>query len=212
MNRLLAMGFCLSAIEATAAQAVPRIYIEPQEGFESYLSAAIVKKRVPVVVTQDRENATFILTSSVKAKEESTGSKVARCLFAYCAGIQGTQSATVQLINVRTKDVTWGYNVIKGSAAAYQSTAEAAAKHLKHYLETNPILEAQVSPRPAPTPSIDPPPPPAPPTEIKPGMTMAQVEGALGTADRATKFANKEIRAYGALKVTFVEGKVANVE
>ena len=211
MNRLLVIGFCLSAIEANAAQSTPRIYIEPQDGFESYLSAAIVKKRVPVIVTQDRENATFILTSSVKAKEESTGSKVARCLFAYCAGIQGTQSATVQLINIRTKDVTWGYNVIKGSAAAYQSTAEAAAKHLKHYLETNPVTEAQ-GPRPAPTSTIDPPPPPAPPTEIKPGMTMAQVEAALGTADRSTKFADKEIRAYGNLKVTFVEGKVANVE
>ena len=123
---------------ASSQTASPRIYVEPQEGFESYLSAAIVKKHVPAVVTQDKENASFVLTSAVLAKEESTGSKVARCLFAYCAGIQGTQTATVQLVNVKTKEVAWAYNVKKGSASAYQSTAEAAAKHLKKFLEEHP--------------------------------------------------------------------------
>jgi hypothetical protein len=72
------------------------------------------------------------------AKEESSGSKVARCLFLYCAGIQGNQTATVQLVNSSTKEVAWAYNVHKGSATAYQSTAEAVAKHLKDFLEKHP--------------------------------------------------------------------------
>ena len=109
-----------------------------QGGFESYLSAAIVKKHVPAVVTQHKENASFVLSSAVLRKEESTGSKVARCLFAYCAGMDGTQTATVQLVNVKTKEVAWAYNVKKHSANAYQSTAEAAAKHLKRFLEEHP--------------------------------------------------------------------------
>src|SRR5258707_88110 len=109
MKRLSAIAILLTIGHWASAQpASPRIYVEPQDGFESYLSAAIVKKHVPAVVTQDKENASFVLTSVVLAKEESTGSKVARCLFAYCAGIQGTQTATVQLINVRTKEVSWG--------------------------------------------------------------------------------------------------------
>ena len=79
-----------------------------------------------------------MLTSAVIAKEESAGSKLARCLFAYCIGMEGTQTATVQLVNAKTKEVVWAYNVRKGSASAYQSTAEAAAKHLKKFLEEHP--------------------------------------------------------------------------
>lgn len=137
----LLMGIVTLALAgylALGQTASPRIYVEPQGGFESYLSAAIVKKHVPAVVTEDKQNAAFVLTSAVLSKEESTGSKVARCLFAYCAGIQGTQTATVQLINVKTQEVVWAYNVKKGSANAYQSTAEAAAKHLKRFLEEHP--------------------------------------------------------------------------
>ena len=115
----------------------PRIYIEPQGGFESYISAAIIKKHVPAVVTQNKDDAQFRLTSTVLTKEESTGSKVARCLFLYCAGIQGVQTATVQLIAVQTDEVAWAYNVRKGSAQAYQSTAEAIAKHLKQFLDNH---------------------------------------------------------------------------
>jgi len=115
-----------------------RIYIPPQNGFESYLSAAIVKKHVPVIVTESKEDAQFVLTSAVLAKEENAGSKVARCLFMYCLGVEGSQTATVQLVNAKTQDVAWAYNVRKGSAQAYQSTAEAVAKHLKHFLEDHP--------------------------------------------------------------------------
>ena len=124
---------------ASSQTASPRIYVEPQDGFESYLSAAIVKKHVPAVVTQDKENASFVLTSAVLAKEESTGSKVSPDVsLRIVRGIQGTQTATVQLVNVKTKEVAWAYNVRKGSASAYQSTAEAAAKHLKKFLEEHP--------------------------------------------------------------------------
>lgn len=116
----------------------PRIYIQPQEGFESYIAAAIVKKHVPAVVTENKGEAEYLLTSAVIAKEESAGSKVARCLFMYCAGAEGSQTATVQLVNIRTQNVAWAYNVRKGSAKAYQSSAEAIAKHLKQFLEEHP--------------------------------------------------------------------------
>ena len=134
MKLLLLLVSALSAFGQSRAEA-PRIYIQPQEGFESYISAAIVKKKVPAVVTQNKQDAAFVLTSAVDAKTESTGSKVARCLFLYCAGMEGNQTATVQLVNSKN-EVAWAYNVKKGSARAYQSTAEAIAKHLKQYLES----------------------------------------------------------------------------
>jgi hypothetical protein len=107
-------------------------------GYESYIAAAIVKKHVPVVVTDDRDHADFVITSSVTGKEESTGSKFARCLFAYCAGIEGTQTVSIRLINATTKDVAYAYNVRKAGATNYQSSAEAVAKHLKQFLEGKP--------------------------------------------------------------------------
>lgn len=137
---LVGIGILLALLQASPlfAQGAPRIYVEEQDGFESYITAAIVKKRVPAVVTRNKEEAHFHLTSAVTTKEESAGSKVARCLFMYCAGMEGSQTATVQLINASTQEVAWAYNVRKGSAKAYQSSAEAIAKHLKRFLQRNP--------------------------------------------------------------------------
>ena len=129
---------CSALFAAEPRGGSPRIFIEPQNGFDSYVSAAIVKKNVPAVVTTVKDDANYILTSAVITKEESTGSKVARCLFLYCAGAAGTQTATVQLINAKTQEVAWAYNVQKANASAYQSTAEAIAKHLKQFFEKHP--------------------------------------------------------------------------
>jgi hypothetical protein len=137
---LIALGIpiTIAAFGAKASRAPadsPRIYIEPQNGFESYISAAIIKKQVPALVTLNKADAKFVLTSVVLQEKETTGGKIARCLFLYCAGIAGIQTATVQLINPANQQVVWAYNVRKGSASAYQSTAEAIAKHLKEFLE-----------------------------------------------------------------------------
>jgi hypothetical protein len=132
---VLAIFLCCACF----AQA-PRIYIEPdsQGGFDSYLSAAMIKKHVPAVVTRNAEEASYILSNKVIAKEASATTKVLGCLLAYCAGAAGTQTATVQLIDAKTHEVVWAYNVQKASAAAWQSTSEAVAKHLKEFLEKNP--------------------------------------------------------------------------
>ena len=59
--------------------------------------------------------------------------KIARCAFAYCAGINGHQTATMELVN-RDGTVVYAYNVRKGGSHNYQSSAEAIAKHLKQWL------------------------------------------------------------------------------
>ena len=110
-----------------------KMFIAPSEGFESYLSAALIKKHTPVQVTSLEGEATYRLSFVVDRREESTGAKVARCLFAYCAGIAGTQSVSVQVF--KGSDLVWAYNVIKPSAVNSQSTAEAVAKHFKNFLE-----------------------------------------------------------------------------
>ena len=130
---ILATLLTLGAIQVSAAEG--SMYIEPQGGFETYIAAAMTKKNVPIRVTDDKNLAKYVLRSVEEAKPESTGGKVVRCLFAYCAGIEGTSSASVELVDRETGDVVWGYEVKKAGASNHQSKAEAIAKHLKSWLE-----------------------------------------------------------------------------
>jgi hypothetical protein len=114
----------------------PKIYITPQNGFESYLAGAFTKKSVPAQIVQGPETADYVLSPApVQQKPESAGGKIARCLFAYCAGIEGSQTASVTLIDTKTNGVVWAYNVRKSGSSNFQSSAEACAKHLKNWLE-----------------------------------------------------------------------------
>ena len=114
----------------------PKIYIAPMQGFETYLAAAFTKKTVPATAIQNSDGADFVLQATpVQQNAESTGSKIARCLFAYCAGINGTNNVSVQLIDVKTNSMVWAYSVKKQGSANFQSSAEACAKHLKNWLE-----------------------------------------------------------------------------
>ena len=68
----------------------PRIFIAPDQGFESYLAAAMTKKHVPIEVLQDENQADYVLSAApVQEKPESAGGKIARCMFMYCGGIEG---------------------------------------------------------------------------------------------------------------------------
>src|SRR5437667_10855528 len=91
MKRLLVLALLASATVATTGQTErPMLYITPTtDGFEVYLSAAMLKKEVPVTIVTKEESATLVLkASAVEIQQQSTGSKIARCLFAYITGMQ----------------------------------------------------------------------------------------------------------------------------
>jgi len=140
--RLAALSALAAAISAQAPteKAVPTIYIEPQNGFESYISAAFFSKHVPAAISADREKATLILRSgAVVVHEEKSGlGKLARCAYALCIGIDGSQTVSVELLDPAANQIVWAYNVRKTGAVNFQSSAEAIAKHLKEFLETKP--------------------------------------------------------------------------
>ena len=81
----------------------------------------------------------MLRAAPVEIKTESTGGKIARCLFAYCAGIEDKGNVSVQLIETGSTKVLWAYSVNKqkGGNKNSQSMAEAAAKHLKEFVEHN---------------------------------------------------------------------------
>ena len=123
---------CLIAGLASAEEAKPTLYIAPNgDGFDVYLAAAMSKKEVPVTLVDKPENATYTLKAAqVEVQKESTGSKVTKCLFLYCAGINDKGNTSVQLVKDGT--IQWSYSVNKGRGEKNrQSMAEAVAKHLK---------------------------------------------------------------------------------
>ncbi len=173
------------------AQSRPSVYLEPQEGFETYIAAAIQKKGVPVDVVTDKTRAVYILRSApVEVKSESTGGKIARCLFAYCAGIEDKGNVSVQLIEVNSTKMIWAYSVNKqrGGSKNQQSMAEAIAKHVKESLPTLPAVSAApapvAAPVAAPAPTVT---PVAYQTQAEPAPQTMQVvsqDNSLGDAAR----------------------------
>jgi hypothetical protein len=138
MKKAILFLFLAASALSSAQTSRPSLFIEAQNGFDTYIAAAIAKKNVPVDVVTDQTKATYVLKAApVEIKQESTGGKIARCLFAYCAGIEDKGNVSVQLIEVTSTKILWAYSVNKqkGGSKNEQSMAEAIAKHLKDFVE-----------------------------------------------------------------------------
>lgn len=93
----------------------------------------MAKKGVPIDIVMDQTKAAYLLKAApVEVKQESTGAKITRCLFASCAGIEDKGSVSVQYIEISSSKMLWAYSVNKqrGGNKNQQSMAEAVAKHL----------------------------------------------------------------------------------
>src|ERR1700730_1934560 len=75
LSAILILILCI--VGAAYAQHEPnlpagsKVFIEPMNGFENYLAAAIQKKKGPVTVVADRNVADFVITGS--AQHEKAG-------------------------------------------------------------------------------------------------------------------------------------------
>jgi len=166
MKKLGLLLVLAASLSCLGQQVRPTVYIEPQQGFETYLAAAVGKKGVPIDVVTDPSRANYVLKAApVEIKTESTGGKIARCLFAYCAGIEDKGNVSVQLIETSSTKVLWAYSVNKqkGGSKNSQSMAEAVAKHLKDFVEHGAGKETLAAgyPEAAPVQSAQAEPPPA---------------------------------------------------
>jgi len=99
--------------------------------FTSALTAALVKKKVPVIVVTDLERADFLVRHTSSAREDSTGTKIAK--IAILGGLWGSSNfnASIMVIDKASTGVLFSYNVKKGN---FQSAAEAFAKHLNNHI------------------------------------------------------------------------------
>jgi hypothetical protein len=107
-----------------------KVYIEPMDGFENYLAAALQKKKVQLMVVADRQAADFIITGT--AQHEKAGwAKVA-----FQGSIHSDDQASISVVNSKTSAVVFAYAVNKKNTVhGEQTTAEACAKHLQAHIE-----------------------------------------------------------------------------
>jgi hypothetical protein len=106
------------------------VFIEPMDGFEVYLSAAIIEKRVPVTVVDSREKADYVISGNSHLDKASWAK-----MLILKSGATGA-SASIIVKDAKTGDMVYAYAVDKfNSVRQSQSTAEACAKHLKGDIE-----------------------------------------------------------------------------
>lgn len=131
-----------------------RIVIAPMGGFETYFAAAVREKGVPVTLTLDKNSAQYFVVSTetewrgfVYGSGASADWSPAGGHFAGGSAASSTRGleSSIMLIDAKSKDVVWAYEVHKSShgallfgtlaARGQQSLAEACAKHLKEFME-----------------------------------------------------------------------------
>ena len=118
--------------QAPRVSAGNRVYVDPETQFGVALSAAIVKKKVPVVVTTNKGEAQFIVNSTSSEKKEGSAERVTKILaFGAFAGSGREFNASVMVTN-QAGDLAFAYNVKKSN---FQSAAEAFAKHLNNHIK-----------------------------------------------------------------------------
>lgn len=107
-----------------------RLYIAPMDGFETYLAAALRKKEVQLVIVSEPDLADFIVTGTHEKKSAGWAKTI------FLGDIRGSASASMQVVNVRTKVVVYADSSDRGSSnRGERSTAEKLAKYLKKKME-----------------------------------------------------------------------------
>jgi len=123
-------------------------------GFETYFAAAVREKKVPIALTLDKDSAQFFIVSTETEWRGFVYGSAANASWgqnsgSYSSGSSASSTrgleASIMLIDAKTKDVVWAYEVHKNShggllfgtlaARGKQSVAEACAKHLKEFIE-----------------------------------------------------------------------------
>lgn len=136
---IICTAFCalvfLPSGNVAAQSPQPTVFITSTQDFQTALAAAMIKKKVPIVMVTKQDGSEYTLkAAAVYSKDESGAGKIARCLFADCIGMNGFSSVSVELIKTDGGAVVWAYQVRKANSGplGVQSLSEAVAKHLKN--------------------------------------------------------------------------------
>jgi hypothetical protein len=103
-----------------------KIYVAPMNGFENYVVAGIMKKKVPVQLVGDRSKADY----EIRGASETEHAGWAKMFF--LGSDNSNDQASIVVTDLKSNNVVFGYSVNKHSSVrGKQSTGEAIGKHLK---------------------------------------------------------------------------------
>ena len=107
-----------------------KVFVDPMPGgFETYLVAGLIEKKVPLIVVNDIRKAGY----EISGVSESDKAHWAKMFF--MGSEQSSEEASIKVVNLKTEQVVFAYSVHKGNSyRGRQSAAEACAKHLKHVI------------------------------------------------------------------------------
>jgi hypothetical protein len=123
-----AFAFVLLAFSAIALAQTAQIksgatvYIEPAGGFETFLAAAMIEYKVPLVVVADKEKAEYIIRCNAQGTQQAGGGVLGSLMGgAPTTSTWSEVSASFSLIDPRSSQV-----VFAGSASRERSPQAAA--------------------------------------------------------------------------------------
>jgi hypothetical protein len=104
-----------------------KVFVSPMpDGFDTYLKAALEKKKVPVTIVTSKDAADFEITGSSETQKAGTAKKLIRLDW------HSDEEASISITNLKSSEIVFAYSVNKQSSAhGKQSTAEACATHIK---------------------------------------------------------------------------------
>ena len=130
---VLVLMLSVTALSQTASKSTPKVpkgakvlISAMPNGFDTYLHAAIAKKKVPVEVVEDKSKAQFQITGTSDTQKAGVAKKV------LALDWRSTEEASIQIANLETGEVVYAYSVhLQSSNSGKQSSAESCAKHMK---------------------------------------------------------------------------------
>jgi hypothetical protein len=129
---LAIITFAVGARAQTNTQipAGSKVFIATMDGFETYLKDALDKKKVPLVIVSDKEQADFEITGTSNSQKASAAKKI------FMGNWHSREEASVNVVNLKSGETVYAYSVHKDSSAhGKKSSAESCAKHLKDKME-----------------------------------------------------------------------------
>jgi len=107
-----------------------RVYIEPMNGFGTYLAAAIAKKKVQLTPVASPDIADYVIGGTSEEKKAGWAKMM------FTGEIHSDDAASVSMVDRKTGAIVFAYAVNKKNTMhGNQTTAEACAKHLQAHIE-----------------------------------------------------------------------------
>jgi hypothetical protein len=109
-----------------------KVFIAPMpDNFNEFIKAAIEKKKVPVTVVENREQADFEITGFSETQKAGLGKKL------IMGSWHSRESASIKVANLKTGVIAFAYSYnTDNSARGKKTSSEACAKHLKEKIES----------------------------------------------------------------------------